>query len=147
MTARDLDDVHAIESAAYAFPWNRGIFSDCLRVGYTCSVLELDGRLAGYSVISAAAREAHLLNLCVSPEMRSRGLGRILLRNAVRSAATLGADRLFLEVRPSNAHALALYRSMGFEAIGRRRNYYRAQCGREDALVLALALVAWAREG
>ncbi|RMD78948.1 MAG: GNAT family N-acetyltransferase, partial [Gammaproteobacteria bacterium] len=74
------------------------------------------------------------------PERRRRGHGGYLLRRLIQIAGRLGARTLFLEVRPSNAAALALYRRLGFEEVGRRRGYYPAMEGREDALVLALAL-------
>ncbi len=143
MQPQDIDQVHALERDCYEFPWSRGIFRDCMRVGYACSVMLLDGQLVGYSVCSWAAGEAHLLNLCTSKTVRSRGLGRELLRHALRSAWNAGAQEMFLEVRPSNSKALSLYHSVGFVSVGRRPDYYRAPDGREDALVLNLPLGAW----
>ncbi|RMG30901.1 MAG: ribosomal-protein-alanine N-acetyltransferase, partial [Gammaproteobacteria bacterium] len=110
MQSADLAAVLAIEQAAYAFPWTAGILRDCLRVGYSCWVLQVDGRIRGYVILSVGAGEAHLLNLCVHPEHRRRGYGERLLRHALEVAARQGADTLYLEVRVSNTAAQALYR-------------------------------------
>ncbi|MBM9915569.1 MULTISPECIES: ribosomal protein S18-alanine N-acetyltransferase [Stenotrophomonas] len=137
----DLNAVMAIEVRGYPYPWTRGIFLDCLRAGYPGLAMERDGLLIGYGVLSLAADEAHVLNICIDPLVQSRGLGRELLRALVRLAADRGAQRVFLEVRPSNTPALALYHSEGFNEIGRRPRYYPAAQGREDALVMAIELV------
>jgi len=138
----DLDAVLAIEVGSYPFPWTRGIFADCLRAGYSCFGVWLGARLAGYSVQNCNVGEAHLLNLCVGAGQRGRGLGRLLLDNAIRCALMDGAQQIFLEVRPSNRDAVALYRSAGFVEAGCRKGYYPAREGREDALVLRLALAS-----
>ncbi len=142
MREADLDAVLAIERRAYAFPWTLGIFRDCLRAGYPAWVLERDAGLVGYGVLSVAADEAHVLNLCTAPEQQGRGHGRRLLRALVQQARGRGARRLFLEVRPSNPHAMALYHAEGFNEIGRRPRYYPAHEGREDAIVMAMELLA-----
>lgn len=131
----------AMEVCAYPFPWTAGIFSDCLRSGYACWLLEEGTELLGYGVLSVAAGEAHLLNLCVGPKSQGQGLGGHLLRKMIELARWHRAQRVFLEVRPSNPAALALYERAGFNEIGRRPNYYPARAGREDALVLALELL------
>lgn len=140
----DLDRVMEIERAAYPFPWTRGIFSDCLRVGYDCWALQIGSQLIGYSIQSDAAGESHLLNLCVDPHWQRRGYGRILLENAVRIAHSHHCKSMYLEVRPSNPAGIALYAAQGFEVIGRRPAYYSARApdgqGREDALVMRLLL-------
>lgn len=148
----DLDRVMEIELQAYPFPWTRGIFGDCLRVGYDCWGLQLGGRLAGYTVQSDGAGECHLLNLCVAPELQRRGLGRMLLENAIRIARSRDCHCVYLEVRPSNAAGISLYSGMGFRVVGRRPGYYSASAatgpsgdaaagrGREDALVMRLEL-------
>ncbi|MHC1654835.1 ribosomal protein S18-alanine N-acetyltransferase [Stenotrophomonas maltophilia] len=137
----DLNAVMEIELRGYPFPWTRGIFVDCLRAGYPGLAMERDGQLIGYGVLSIAADEAHVLNVCIDPSTQSRGLGRQLLRALVQLARDRGAQRVFLEVRPSNTPALALYHSEGFNEIGRRPRYYPAAHGREDALVMAIELV------
>jgi ribosomal-protein-alanine N-acetyltransferase len=136
----DLDAVVAIETAAYPFPWTRGIFAECLRVGYACYGVSLDSALAGYVIFNWAAGESHLLNLCVDPGRQGRGLGGLLLGQAIDRARAAGCDSMFLEVRPSNPAAAAMYRRRGFETVGRRPGYYRARDGREDAIVMRLGL-------
>jgi ribosomal-protein-alanine N-acetyltransferase len=86
------------------------------------------------------AGEAHILNLCVRAETRRAGVGRALIRYLLEQAENAGMVEAFLEVRPSNAIALILYQSLGFEQIGTRRGYYQAVGGREDAAVLRLRL-------
>jgi len=138
----DLNAVMAVEIRGYPYPWTRGIFLDCLRAGYPGLALEEDGLLVGYAVLSIAADEAHLLNICVDPLVQAKGRGRLLLRSILQLARDRGARRVFLEVRPSNTPALSLYHSEGFNEIGRRPRYYPApDNGREDALVMAIEWV------
>lgn len=141
MREDDLDAVLAIEERAYAFPWTRVIFRDCLRAGYAAWVLVRGESVIGYALLSVAADEAHILNLCTAPEVQGQGHGRRLLRALVAQARMRGAQRLFLEVRPSNPHAMALYEAEGFNEIGRRPRYYPAREGREDAIVMAMELL------
>lgn len=140
--ARDLPALMRIETQAYEFPWTEGIFRDCLAAGYDCWVLEDAGDLQGYGVLSAAAGEAHILNVCVAPARQGRGLGRLLVRRLLDLARWHRAAQVFLEVRPSNPVAIALYVSEGFKQIGVRKAYYPAHGGREDALVMGIALAA-----
>ena len=65
MRENDLDVILRIETEAYPYPWSRGIFGDCLRVGYSCWVMELNDSIVGYGVLTTGAGEAHVLNLCV----------------------------------------------------------------------------------
>jgi ribosomal-protein-alanine N-acetyltransferase len=141
MCEADLEQVMAIELRAYPFPWTRGIFRDCLAAGYPAWLLLERGLPIGYGVLSVALDEAHILNVCVAPERQGRGLGRYLLRALLRGARERRAERVFLEVRPSNPHAIALYHSEGFNEIGRRPRYYPAHGGREDAIVMGIELL------
>ncbi len=141
MSEDDLDAVAALEAVSYEFPWTRGIFHDCLRVGYRCDVLEDEaGNFLGYCILAVALDEAHILNLCVATGLRGQGMGGRMLDYLLVRAREAGCRRIFLEVRPSNAAALALYRGRAFQELGLRRDYYRAAEGREDAVVLALDL-------
>jgi ribosomal-protein-alanine N-acetyltransferase len=142
MQPADLKGVAAVERAAYAYPWSLGIFRDCLLAGYYSLVLDVGGTVTGYGIMSIAAREAHILNLCVHPDAQRLGYGRSLLNALLVKAQDADADRVFLEVRPSNSVALHLYRSVGFEQIGMRPAYYQAANGREDAVILSLSLRA-----
>ncbi len=141
LLAGDLDAVMEIEKRAYAYPWTRRIFSDCLRVGYCCWCYALGEEIRGYGVMSVAAGESHLLNLTVAPEAQRQGVGTRLLHHFMQLAGRHNADVLMLEVRPSNRPALALYGKLGFNEIGVRRDYYPARQGREDALLLARNLL------
>jgi len=145
MRSADLRHVAVIERESYEFPWSPGIFRDCLLAGYTSLVVEEQGRVLAYAIMSVAAGEAHLLNLCVAQDARRAGHGRRLLDFVLTRALTVGAERIYLEVRPSNGPALALYARYGFERIGVRRGYYRAVNGSEDAVVLALRLTGRGR--
>lgn len=140
MREEDLDEVIAIEQRAYPFPWTRGIMRDCLRADYPAWVMVQRERIIGYGVLSIAADEAHILNICTAPETQGRGHGRRLLRALLQIARGRGVRRMFLEVRPSNPRAIALYHDEGFNEIGRRPRYYPAKDGREDALVMAMEL-------
>ena len=141
MREDDLAAVQMIESRAYEFPWTVGIFRDCLRADYPAWVLHDGNRIAGYFLMSIAAGEAHVLNICVAPEMQGQGHGRRLLHALLQMARGRNVSRVFLEVRPSNANAIALYFDEGFNEIGRRPRYYPAKDGREDALVMAMELL------
>ena len=141
MIHADLKEVLSIEKRAYEFAWTEGIFRDCIRVGYLCRVLDTPhGFIQAYGVMSAAVGEAHILNLCVRPELQGRGLSRQLLAHLLDMANDLEARTVFLEVRPSNRRALRLYANAGFCEVGVRRGYYPAAKGREDGLVLAKEL-------
>ena len=136
MNELDIPVVGVIERAGYQFPWSEGIFRDCLRVGYVCRVVEVDGDMAGYGIMSVGAGEAHILNVCVREEYRCRGLARRMMVYLLDRARIAGMYEAFLEVRPSNTVASRLYRSLGFEQVGVRKGYYQAVAGREDAEVL-----------
>jgi len=140
MCDQDLGEVMAIENAIYTHPWTRGNFADSLRAGYECRTWRVAGRLVGYFVLMAAAGEAHLLNLSIAAAHQRSGHGRALLGEAAGLARSLGARNVFLEVRPSNRAAQALYTRCGFRKVAVRRGYYPAHAGREDALVLTLPL-------
>jgi len=92
-------------------------------------------------ILSVAAGEAHILNLCVDPEFRSLGYGEQMLDELLYRARSASVREIFLEVRPSNETAIALYRKKGFHQVAARPEYYQANAGREDAAVLAKKLV------
>ncbi|MGH8030790.1 MAG: ribosomal protein S18-alanine N-acetyltransferase [Luteimonas sp.] len=141
MRDADIDAIMDIERRAYPFPWTHGIFRDCLRTGHPAWLLHDDTRTLGYGVLSIAADEAHVLNICIASDLQGRGHGRRLLRALLKIAAGHGAQRVFLEVRPSNLAAIRLYDDEGFNEIGRRPRYYPTAKGREDAIVMAKELL------
>ncbi len=141
MTPDDLDAVMEIETAIYDYPWTRGIFQDCMRVGYQCRVYQQDHEIKAYSVLSLGAAEAHVLTLCVRPDSQQQGLGRMMMEHMIELAGQAGAETILLEVRPSNTHAIRLYQQLGFNEVGSRPDYYPAAEGREDALIMARSLL------
>lgn len=143
MTHDDAAQVSDIERRSYDFPWSHGVFRDCLFAGYECIVIERRGSVTGYSILSVAAGEAHILNLCIDPNFRKRGFGERLLNAIMARAVDVEVREVFLEVRPSNKAALALYQKKGFSYIADRPAYYQskgAESGREDAAVLSKVL-------
>lgn len=142
MDDSDLMAVLAIENSNYNFPWSENIFKDCLRaLNYTCWVCEEpDDKVIGYCIVSVAVGEAHIMNLCVDPSVQGLGAGRKMLEYMLRQLGAK-AEKVFLEVRPSNHKAIRLYKSLGFHEIGVRKDYYPSANGREDALMLAIDLV------
>lgn len=142
MEAADLPDVLAIETKNYNYPWSENIFMDCLSaLNYICWVCEEpDSTVIGYCIVSIAAGEVHILNLCVDPTVQRLGAGRKMLEHMIDRVRSK-AETVFLEVRPSNYKAIRLYKSLGFNEIGIRKGYYPAKNGREDAVMLALELV------
>lgn len=140
MTDADLTEVVALEERVQAFPWSSGNFRDALAAGYDCRVAREDGKLTAFAVAMRAVDEVHLLVIAVAPERQRTGLGSRLLKSLCAEAHAAGMARLLLEVRPSNAAAIAFYNHAGFAEIGRRRGYYPAHEGREDAIVMAKPL-------
>jgi len=136
----DVDRIFEIEQIAYPFPWTRDIFVDCMRVGYACFGLQMGKDLAGYTILSWAAGEAHLLNLCIHPDWQHRGYGSLLLEYAINHVARLDSETIFLEVRAGNQRAANLYENRGFKVIGHRPSYYQAGEAREDAIIMRLDL-------
>jgi ribosomal-protein-alanine N-acetyltransferase len=141
MLASDLDDIVAIEREIYPFPWTRGNFQDSLAAGYSAWLLrDASGEVIAYAIVMLALDEAHLLNLSVARPYQRLGFGWRMLEWMARQARDYGARTMLLEVRPSNAPAQRLYERYGFERIGVRRAYYPAYGGREDAVVMRIAL-------
>ncbi len=137
MGAADIDGVLGIETRIQQFPWTQGNFVDALSAGYDCWLAREDDRLIGFAVLMRAVDEIHLLVIGITPEYQRGGRGRALLDFVTVQARAAGMVRMLLEVRPSNGPAIAFYRNAGFVEIGRRRGYYPASAGREDAIVMA----------
>ena len=140
MAASDIDTVLRIEQQVHAHPWTRGNFSDALASGYACKVAQMDGVIMGYTVLMQGVDDAELLDIGIAAQYQRRGLGRTLLDAVLALARERGKRRVVLEVRASNAPALALYRDAGFTDIGLRRGYYASSDGREDAILMGLEL-------
>ena len=140
MYKSDLDAVVAAELMLYEFPWTRQNFDDSIETGYSAWTMRLSGQLVGYAVLMRVLDEAHLLNISVARDCQGRGYGAALLKHLFDVARHFKASHMLLEVRPSNAPAIALYRKAGFRQLARRPDYYPAKKGREDALLMCVAL-------
>lgn len=140
MQVEDMAEVLAIEYRLYPYPWTRGNFLDSLYSGYqTWTLRDASHALVGYFLMMPAVDEAHLLNITAHHDRQGQGIGRLLLDKVVELARGTGMNFVLLEVRPSNARALAVYQRYGFSQIGVRKNYYpAAHDTREDAIVMRL---------
>jgi len=144
MSKADLPRVLEIENQGYNYPWKEAIFHDCLNAAhYDCWVCEdTSNKMTAFCIVSTAVGEATVLNLCIDPVMRQQGLGRKFMQHVIETAKAKKSESVFLEVRPSNVGGIALYESMGFNEIGVRTGYYKAENGeREDAIMMAFTIV------
>lgn len=136
MREEDLPAMMRIERLSYPTPWPMWFFYRELRIGSTCRVLDRNGEVAGYGVMRISRGWAHIMNVCVAPEYRGRGLARKMMDHLLQTAADKGASRAWLEVRVDNLPAIRLYRNMGFRVKRRHKGYYPMPRGRRDALVM-----------
>lgn len=140
MLPADFPWLAARERELHVAPWSAGNFADSLAAGYSCWLALRDEEPVAYAVLMVVLDEAHLLNITVAGIYQRRGVGAALLAFLRDLARQAGASQMFLEVRPTNEPARALYQRVGFQPIGRRKGYYPAPEGREDALVMRLPL-------
>jgi [ribosomal protein S18]-alanine N-acetyltransferase len=140
MQVGDLDDIMQIEPTIYSHPWTRGNFSDSLNSGYNAWVLVDISEIIGYALMMLVMDEAHLLNLSIAKHRQKQGLGRQLLEHMIQIAKRHNSSNMFLEVRTSNLSAISLYENIGFNEMAIRRGYYPSHIGREDAVLMGLAL-------
>ncbi len=137
--AADLDAIMAIELRSFTDPWTGAAIASAMSTaGAIATVAESDRGIIGCMLGRAAAGEGEIHSVAVNPDERGRGIGSLLVADAIERFVAAGAGTVWLEVRESNAAARALYRQAGFTEAGRRRKYYRAPV--EDALVLQLEL-------
>ena len=129
-----------IEEESNPYPWTELNFKDCLEKGYYSLALEKEELFVGFAIMAISSEESHLLNIGIKKEKRRLGLGKNLLKKMIIAAEVMGSKKIILEVRVSNKSAYKLYEKLGFEEIGKRKNYYRLPEGREDALVMAKSL-------
>lgn len=140
MLADDLPAIHSIEVAANQFPWSLKNFEDSLQAGYQGFVVRENQQIMAYALVQHVLDEAHLLNICVRSDRQGRGLGRQLLDTVIDAVSLRGSNLMVLEVRRSNRRAQELYLSAGFNEMAIRRGYYPAVQGREDAVLMGIAL-------
>lgn len=140
MAAGDIGAVMRIERSSNPWPWPALFFLHGMRSGWSCWVLECYGAVKGYGVMRIQKGQAHILNLRVAPTLRGRGLGTRIMAHLLSVAAGESVARAWLEVRPDNAAAIALYRRIGFSVTRRHKDYYPSPRGRQDALVMVRRL-------
>ena len=130
-----LDDIDAIERRAYPTPWSRAMFTgELTKPSGRCYGAYDDDRLIAYLIVSRYPDAWHVMNLAVDPDHWRKGVGRTLLERLFADTARDSERGITLEVRVSNAAAIRLYRSLGFQPTGIRRGYYTDN--REDALIM-----------
>jgi len=140
MQLTDIDAVMQIEPTIYSHPWTRGNFSDSIHSGYSAWMMMQGQHIVGYALMMLVLDEAHLLNLSIDKPFQKQGFGKMLIEKMCKIAKQYKAANMFLEVRASNIAAIALYENVGFNEMSIRRNYYPAHGGREDAVLMGLAL-------
>lgn len=136
----DLPAVLAIETAVHAYPWQLSHFETALDAGNLTLLMTIDGQVVGYVVMMVVLDEASLLNISIAKDYQRQGYGRQLLAQAIKAAQKKQCRKVFLEVRTSNQAAIQLYASHQFTKMGLRRNYYPAENGREDAVLMGLSI-------
>lgn len=140
MRLEDVSRIILIEREIFLFPWTVTNFTDSIRAGYHCCVLEQDDSLIGYGIMMMGPDEAHILTIGISAQWQHQGWGGRLLKHFIHLAKQRNLFSVILDVRESNISAVNLYRRLGFKQIAIRKGYYPAMCGREDALVMKLDL-------
>ena len=142
MDEADIPAVVALEHVSQFTPWTERNFLDALAAGNLGLVGIWQSIVVAMAVLQMGGGEAELLTMAVLPVMRRSGIGRLLLHELIQRVLRYGAEAMWLEVRVSNAAAIALYRSAGFVDVGWRKGYYRTSIGREDAMMMRLAFGA-----
>jgi ribosomal-protein-alanine N-acetyltransferase len=140
MHGPDLRAVYLLERQCQTEPWPYWFFRRQLRSGASCWVLEHNGEIMGFGIVSMVRHWAHIMNLCVAPDHRRQGLGRRLLLHLLAMAKQQHANHVWLEVRPINRPALLLYRREGFRKKHVRKGYYQTRLGDRNAIVMARRL-------
>jgi [ribosomal protein S18]-alanine N-acetyltransferase len=143
MGEADLPRILEIERAGFLHPWSEQLLRNELQQAWSHPLVAVERgaageRVVGYLVWWLVHDEVHVLNVGTAPEARRRGVGRALMEEAARRGRLKGARLATLEVRRSNAAALALYRALGYQQVGVRPRYYAEE--NEDAIVMTLQL-------
>ena len=137
MTADHLEELEKLERICFSRPWSRKMLAEELEnqcAAFLVAEDSVSGRVLGYAGLMVVADEGYITNVAVFPEYRRQGIAAQILQVFVQFAGANWLAFLTLEVRPSNAAAIALYQGFGFEEVGRRKNYY--DLPKEDALIL-----------
>lgn len=135
MKAEHVPQVAALEKLCFADPWSEMSIASELQSIWSYWVVAIDGeQLVGYIGSQSSIDETDIMNMAVHPDWRRRGIAEKLITCLIEELKKRGSHALMLEVRASNAPAIALYEKLGFQQVGRRKNYYRNP--KEDALIL-----------
>lgn len=142
MREADLAEVRTIETLSFSNPWSDNTFRGEIQntsISFPMVVVEKPGdRVVGYIIYWHIREDVQVNNVAVHPDFRGRGIGEALVRHVIEKVRANGATFITLEVRSSNAAAVALYRSLAFEVLGTRKNYYTNPD--EDAYLMGLVL-------
>ncbi|HHH2127427.1 TPA: ribosomal protein S18-alanine N-acetyltransferase [Yersinia enterocolitica] len=140
LTPADLATAYQIEQASHAFPWTEKTLASNQGERYLNFKLNIGEQMAGFAITQIVLDEATLFNIAIDPQYQRQGCGRLLLEHVITELEKRQIVTLWLEVRASNARAIALYESLGFNEVLVRRNYYPSADGREDAIMMALPM-------
>lgn len=141
LTPTDVSQMARIEASAHSHPMSENNLADCFGHLYRVIGLMQRDELLGFAIVQQIVDEATLLDICLPPEQQGRGYGHLLLTAVIDVAKAANAVVLMLEVRESNLAARALYQKRGFVETGRRKGYYPLAEGKEDAILMDLALI------
>lgn len=135
MEEKDVEQVALIEQETFSIPWSAGSFLETIKRSDTIYlVAEEEGEILGYCGLWQSFEEGEIPNVAVKKEARNRGIGRKLMENICSAGGEAGITAFTLEVRTGNEHALHLYKSLGFEAVGIRKGFYDKP--KEDAVIM-----------
>ena len=135
MNSAHVGQIAELEKICFSDPWSERSIASELDNKLAFWLVAVEGEnVAGYIGSQTVMEETDMMNVAVHPDFRRQGIAEALVNALVENLKTLGSHCLTLEVRASNAPAIALYEKLGFHEIGRRKNYYRNP--REDALIL-----------
>lgn len=139
MTSQDIDEVMQIEKESFTLPWSRDSYLGELKNNFaTYLVCDCEGEIAGYGGIWVVFEEAHITNVAVGPNFRQLGIGAALMREMEKVARDKNAQRILLEVRPTNQAALKMYQNLDYLPTGLRKQYYSDN--NEDAIIMTKLL-------
>ncbi len=135
--SHDVPAIAALEKEIFSDAWSESGIGELLESeNYTLLCCGSEDRVAGYAIFSHILSEGELLRVAVSPEHRRLGVGRLLINAFLSGEYSQPVEKVFLEVRSANEGAIALYKSLGFETIAKRRAYYKNPT--DDALIMEL---------
>ena len=136
----DLAEVVKIENRCHLTPWTNKNFIDSYDAKNLFKVLKNENDIIGYYIALFASDECELLNITIMSELQKKGFGELMLKDLFSECRKANIVNIFLEVRKSNLLAIRLYKKSGFNEIGIRNNYYQNKVGKEDAILMGMAI-------